>query len=358
MNKTRLIASTGRERTRMGDIPHFAEGLYELMPNTFAWMVPNGSWGETNLGLVRCGDQSVLIDTCWDLHFMREMLSHAAPVLDGAPIRHVINTHADGDHCWGNQLFADQTITSTHASAAQIHQHRPAQLRALQWGASLFQRLPIGNVDTLGRYMGDMLRPYRFNGVNVLAANQTFSGTSSIEVNGVMLRLIEVGPAHTNGDCIVHVPDRHVVYTGDILFVGVTPVAWAGPVSRIVSALQQVQTMQAKVIVPGHGPLATLTDVQLQIDYWDWLQTSLQPMAQTGLSPHQASQQCLQSTRFKHSAFASWLAPERLFTSACTLYREWGVNTQEMKGPLGTLDHFRKQASLAPSPSQSWSAAP
>jgi len=348
MNMARLISGTGRARTRMGEQPHFAEGLYELAPDTFAWMVPNGSWGETNLGLVRCGDQSVLIDTCWDLHFMREMLVHSASVLDASPIGHVINTHADGDHCWGNQLFAGQPITSTQASAAQMHQHPPAQLRALQWGARLFQHLPFGNVDALGRYMGDMLRPYRFKGVKVVAANHTFSGEASIEVNSVVLRLIEVGPAHTDGDCMVHVPDREVVYTGDILFVGVTPVAWAGPVSRIVSALRRLQAMRAKVIVPGHGPLATLADVQMQLDYWDWLQSSLHPMAQAGMSPSMASRHCLQSKVFKDSPFASWLAPERLFTSACTLYREWAVDTHGMAGPLGALDHFRKQASLAP----------
>ncbi len=346
MNAARLISGTGRTRTRMGDVAQFAEGLYELKPDTFAWMVPNGSWGETNLGLVRCGDQTVLIDTCWDLHFMREVLLHAEPVLKDAPIRHVINTHADGDHCWGNQLFADQHITATQASAAQMHQHPPGQMRALQWGSRLFERLPVAHVDALGRYMGDMLRPYRFAGVRVQTPNRTFTGETSLDVNGVRLNLIEVGPAHTDGDCIVHVPERGVVFTGDILFVGVTPVAWAGPVSRVVQALQRVHAMQADVIVPGHGPLASAADLQSQIDYWDWLQTSLHPLAKAGMSPQQASQHCLQSWAFQGSAFAGWLAPERLFTSACTLYREWGHDTHALPGPLGSLDHFRKQASL------------
>ena len=347
MKTARLIAGTGRKQTRMGEVPLFAEGLYELAPDTFAWMVPNGSWGETNLGLLRCGDRSVLIDTCWDLHFMREMLNHAAPVLAHAPVRQVINTHADGDHCWGNQLFADQAITSTQASAKQMHHHTPSQLRALQWGASLFRHLPFGHVDTLGRYMGAMLRPYRFKGVRVQAANRTFSGETSIDVNGVKVCLIEVGPAHTDGDCIVHVPQRGVVYAGDVLFVGVTPVAWSGPVSRIVSALRRIQGIQAEIIVPGHGPLASLADVQLQIDYWDWAQSSLYELAQTGMNPHQATQACLKSRAFKASEFARWLAPERLFTSACTLYREWGLATPSSAGPLGTLDHFRLQASVA-----------
>jgi cyclase len=346
MNAARLIAATGRQRSRMGEVPQFAEGLYELLPDTFAWMVPNGSWGETNLGLVRCGDESVLIDTCWDLHFMREVLAHAAPVLKNAPIRHVINTHTDGDHCWGNQLFADQTITSTAAAAEQIHRHPPAQLRALQWGASLMQHLPVAHVDTLGRYMGDMLRPYRFAGVRVQPAHRTFSGETTLDIHGVTLRLIEVGPAHTDGDCIVHLPERQVVYAGDVLFVGVTPVAWAGPVSRIVAALKLIQSLNVAVIVPGHGPLATLADVQHQIDYWDWLQTTLHPLAQAGMGPQQASEMCLGSPTFKASPFAQWLAPERLFTSACTLYREWGLSTPQLPGPLGALNHFRRQASL------------
>jgi cyclase len=297
---------------------------------------------------VRCGDESVLIDTCWDLHFMREMLTHAAPVLKNAPIRHVINTHTDGDHCWGNQLFADQTITSTAAAAAQVHRHPPAQLRALQWGASLMQHLPVAQVDTLGRYMGDMLRPYRFEGVRVQAAHHTFSGDITLDVNGVTLRLIEVGPAHTDGDCIVHLPERQVVYAGDVLFVGVTPVAWAGPVSRIVAALKLIQSLDVAVIVPGHGPLASRADVQHQIDYWDWLQTALQPMAQAGMDPRQASQLCLASPAFRNAVFAHWLAPERLFTSACTLYREWGLPVGALPGPLGALNHFRLQAGLVP----------
>jgi cyclase len=346
MNHARLVAGTGRTRTRMGERPAFAEGLYELQPDTYAWLVPNGSWGETNLGLVRCGDQSVLIDTCWDLHFMREMLDHAAPVLHGAPIRQVINTHADGDHCWGNQLFADLPITSTRASAAQIHQHPPAQLRALQWGSALFRHLPAAGVDGLGRYMGDMLRPYRFDGVRVLAANRTFSGDTTIEVNGLSLQLMEVGPAHTDGDCIVHIPARGVVYAGDILFVGVTPVAWAGPVSRIVAGLRRVLALQPDVIVPGHGPLAAPADVLAQIGYWEWLQDSLRSQAQSGIPPLEASRQCLGSPAFRAAGFDRWAAPERLFTSACTLYREWGVDVPSWPGPLGALNHFRQQASL------------
>jgi glyoxylase-like metal-dependent hydrolase (beta-lactamase superfamily II) len=43
------------------------------------------------------------------------MLSFVADLVTQAPIDVVINTHADGDHCWGNQLFAGHEIVATHA---------------------------------------------------------------------------------------------------------------------------------------------------------------------------------------------------------------------------------------------------
>jgi cyclase len=110
--------------------------------------------------------------------------------------------------------------------------------------------------------------------------------------------------------------------------------------------LKLIQSLNVAVIVPGHGPLATLADVQHQIDYWDWLQTTLHPLAHGGMGAHQASELCLRSQGFQSSAFAQWLAPERLYTSACTLYREWGLPLPSWPGPLGALNHFRVQASL------------
>ncbi len=330
----------------MGEVPAYAEGLYEVAPDTYAWLVPNGSWGETNLGLVRCGDRSVLIDTCWDLPHMRQMLSVCQPVLNASPIAHVINTHADGDHCWGNQLFAEHPIWATKACVDQMHHHPPRQLRALQLGATLMARVPVGGVDALGRYMGDMLRPYDFRGVEVLPASEVFSGERTLSVNGVDFLLAEVGPGHTDGDCIVHVPERGVVYTGDVLFVGVTPVAWAGPVGHIVDALQKIAALDVSVIVPGHGPLADRADVQAQIQYWLWVQTAVGEAARRGASPLQAARECLGSREFLASPASAWLAPERLFTSACTLYREWGIDVSRWPGAIGALDHFRQQASL------------
>ena len=58
-----------------------------------------------------------------------------------------------------------------------------------------------------------------------------------LRIEGVEVVLAEVGPGHTDGDVIVYVPARRVAFCGDVVFVGSTPVMWAGPVQGLVAAL-------------------------------------------------------------------------------------------------------------------------
>jgi len=342
-----FLTGPRRNLTRFGEVPHYREGLYRVGPSAYAWLVPNGSWGETNLGLVVCGKKSVLIDTCWDLKFTREALDAAADLLRDAPIEFVINTHADGDHCWGNQLFADKPILGTDACVRQFHQHAPRELIALGSAGKHLARLHVAGLSTFGHYLHHMFAPYDFRGLKLTPPNQPFSGQRSLQVDGVELVLLEVGPGHTAGDCLVYVPDQGVVYAADVLFVGVTPVAWSGPIENIISALKRVLALEPRVIVAGHGQLASPADVQHVIDYWEFAQHELWARRQRGMQAHEAARDVVRSSRFADSVFARWDSPERMVTSAYTLYRDWGDTPRLTLGPLRTLATLRQQALLA-----------
>ena len=340
---------TGPERllTRFGERPLFREGLYRVAQDSYAWMVPNGAWGETNIGLLDCKGQSVLIDTCWDLGHTTEMLDAMQTVTADSPISHVINTHADGDHCWGNQLFAEQTIIASQACVDQMHHTSPRAMSALKHAASVSRHFPMRTVSDFGCYMGEMLSPYDFRGVRVKAATQTFVQEKVLRINGVELLLTQVGPGHTDGDIIVFVPERRVAYTGDIVFADSTPVAWAGPVENLVRALQRLLQLDADVLVPGHGPLATRKMVRQQIDYWEFLQEQLYTACLRGVPPQDAARELLLSSRFSSTPFARWGSPERAISSAFTLYRHWGAPPSVLPGKLGILNVLRHQAGLA-----------
>lgn len=335
------------ELTRFGEIPLFREGLYHLKDGCYAWMVPNGSWGETNIGLIDCGGESVLIDTCWDPNLTRSMLSHMQPVLQSSPVEYLINTHGDGDHCWGNQLLAAKPIYATRACAAGMRHYSPASLRALTHTGRVLKRLPLGSLRLFGHYMSGMFAPYDFSEVTLTEPNQTFSGEQTLTVRGREIVMLEVGPGHTDGDAFVWIPDRSVLYAGDVIFTGVTPVMWAGPVENICRALQRVLEMKPAVIVPGHGPLATQMDIQHLLDYWEFLQDNLHPLSTRGMSSYDAACEVAASKSFRQQPFARWDSPERIVTNARNLYREWGIDEPSLPGTLQTMNLFRQQACLA-----------
>jgi glyoxylase-like metal-dependent hydrolase (beta-lactamase superfamily II) len=310
-------------------------------------MVPNGSWGETNIGLIECNGQSVLVDTCWDVKFTREMLRFADPIVRRSPIEYVINTHSDGDHCWGNQLFADKTIIASQACVRRMRHTQPSSLLALKLGGRVLRRLPLFGLHRFGHYMARMFQPYDFAGLRIIEPHEAFSGERVITVKGVEIVITEVGPGRSDGDAIVFVPSERLVYAGDILFVGVTPVMWSGPVQQLLTGLKRLLLLEADVIVPGHGSLATRADVQNVIDYWDFLQTKLHRCFTIGMSPLRAAREVILSRDFRTTAFAHWDSPERIVSNANTLYRHWGASVVSPPGKLGLMNLMRQQAGLA-----------
>jgi glyoxylase-like metal-dependent hydrolase (beta-lactamase superfamily II) len=85
-----------------------------------------------------------------------------------------------------------------------------------------------------------MVAPYDFQEVIPRLPTRTFADELTFDVGGRRVELIQVGPAHTQGDVLVYVPDAKTLYSGDILFIGSTPVMWAGPVENWLAALNRI----------------------------------------------------------------------------------------------------------------------
>lgn len=336
-----------RDTTRFAEAARFREGLYSLHGSAHAWMVPNGAWGETNLGLIIGDGSSVLIDTCWDPALMQEVNNHIAPAIANAPIELVINTHADGDHCWGNQLFHDKQIIGSDACIAQMKHYHPHSLSALKQAGKLLRHIPFAGIDCFGHYMSEMFAPYDFSKVRITLPTHGFQEKKLLRIGGTELVLFNVGPGHTDGDSLVYIPREQVVYAGDILFADCTPVMWSGPVTNLIRALETLRHLDANVIVPGHGRLATNHDVTAAIHYWQFAQDHLYRCYQQSMTPFDAARSILHSPQFLSSPFAHWDSPERLLTNAYALYCEWGARLPQLPEKLNVMNILRQQAMLA-----------
>lgn len=351
MQSFNCISPTSRTQTRFQDIPHYAEGLYELGQNCYAWLVPNGSWGESSAGLIVGDGESLLVDTLWDVEFTQEMLTAMRQVTDEkeAPLKFTVNTHADGDHFWGNELVTDTQIITSQASFDEMKITLPKSMLLLNKIGKLFSTVGKFGVKSLadsGHWMQNMGKPYHFGGVTHTLPTQMFTGEMTLMVGGREVQFIEVGPMHTEGDLMVYVPDAKVLYSGDVLFITSTPVMWAGPLSNWIKALDQILALDVEIIVPGHGPIVDKEGVRQVKAYWEYMDAAIQTGFSAGKSAVQTATDIALSADFAQQFFATWDSPERIMTSTHTQYRHLQGNPKS-PSKMQLINILRHQAILA-----------
>ena len=94
----------------------YSKGLHDLGNGCWAWLLPDGSWGWSNAGLIADGDECLLVDTLFDLKLTAEMLAALRRSVPAAKdIGTLVNTHSNGDHTYGNQLVAGAEIVGSRA---------------------------------------------------------------------------------------------------------------------------------------------------------------------------------------------------------------------------------------------------
>ncbi|MDH3707864.1 MAG: MBL fold metallo-hydrolase, partial [Acidimicrobiia bacterium] len=100
--------------------PAYQTGLVEVADGVHAWLQAGGGWGWSNAGVAVGEGESLLVDTLFDLRLTQTMLDAMAGLTAPAPIRTLVNTHANGDHCYGNELVTDAEIIASEAARAEM----------------------------------------------------------------------------------------------------------------------------------------------------------------------------------------------------------------------------------------------
>ncbi len=311
---------------------NYSLGLHEIGNDCYAYLQPDGGWGYSNAGLVVGNGQSLLVDTLFDLKLTASMLESMKAVTASAPIGTVVNTHANGDHCYGNQLVKDANIVASAATAHEMTEVPPAMLAALN-------KAPGEVGDLFRSFFGD----FEFDGIDLALPTQTFTGQLTVKVGERDIELIEVGPAHTAGDTIAYVPSARTVYTGDILFIGGAPIVWAGPLENWIAACDLINSLDLDVVVPGHGPLTDKAGVSRVREYLSFVLTEASARQEQGMDAFDAAREiCADILGDPNKSFATWKEFGRISVNVDTVYRSKNANH---KSP-DVVEQFRRMAEL------------
>jgi glyoxylase-like metal-dependent hydrolase (beta-lactamase superfamily II) len=306
------------------DIP-YTRGLHRLTEHCHAWLVPDGTWGWSNAGLVTGTDQSLLVDTLFDLPMTQEMLTGLEPVTTDHPIRAVVNTHANGDHWFGNELVAGAEIIASAATGEEMATNGPDLILGLmkQDGA-------------IGRFANHIFEPFTFTGITPTPATRTFTDELTVDVAGTEAQLIQLGPAHTAGDTVVFVPSERVLYAGDLLFIGGTPISWAGPITNWITACDRMLALEPEVVVPGHGPVVDAGGIRQVRDYLSWVHEEATRRHERGMSAEDAMRD------IDLGRFAELDERGRIAQNVLAVYYELDPGLER----VDTLEVFRRIAEL------------
>lgn len=214
---------------------------------------PNGGWFVNNCGWVVGSDATLVIDTFASERRTRQLLQAvtAARLNSGSQATdlRVVLTHAHGDHANGAGLFeaAGATIYASQAAGDELLTHG-------------IQRFPM------------FLAPPPWGDVAVPKGFTALPAVTRFDLGGVVADVTALaGAAHTAGDVIVSLPEQGVLFAGDLIWNGVTPLAISGSVTGWLAELEAVAALQMPTIVPGHGLIGGPELLEGTRRYLEWI---------------------------------------------------------------------------------------
>ena len=265
----------------------------EVSAGVYAYIQPDGTWWINNTGFLT-GPQGVIsIDSCATQRRTQAYLDAIAAVTP-APVRALVNTHHHGDHTFGNCLFP----------AAAIIAHENARTEAIAFGPP--RDLPFWD----GPDWGDLTLDPPF---------VTFADQVTVHAGDLRAQVRYVGTAaHTTNDSIVWLPERSVLFCGDLIFNGGTPFLLMGSVAGAIEVLENVvRPLGARTIVPGHGPVFEgAGPIDATLDYLRFVTDVAARGRHAGLSPLDAARET------GLGRFAAWPDAERIVGNLHRAYAE------------------------------------
>ncbi|MDT9680669.1 MBL fold metallo-hydrolase [Streptomyces sp. TRM76323] len=264
--------------------------LQEVAEDVFAYVQPDGGWCLNNAGLVVSDGCSALVDTA-ATQARAQALKEAVARVSPQPPRLVVNTHSHGDHTFGNHLFADDAVIVAHEGAR-------------------------AEMEATGLHLTGLWPDVPWGEITVTLPDLTFRDRLTLHVGRVRAELVHLGPAHTASDTVVWLPDRRVLYAGDLVMSGATPFCLMGSVAGTIEVMERLRAFGAETIVPGHGPVGGPELLDVTEGYLRRVQELAAEGIAAGVTPLEAARDA------DLGAYADLLDSERLVPNLHRAYAE------------------------------------
>ncbi len=279
---------------------HFTLG--KLSEGVFAAIANDGGWAVCNTGIIDLGDRTLVFDTFVNQDAAEE-LKAAAEQISGRRVDYVLNSHRHGDHVRGNQVFTSAKIVATS---------KTREVMAREW-KKRSERIQREGPEALVREVEDELKSilanpketeadkvlwegylrgilHGFPTLNLTLPEVTFESSMTFHGSERTAESSTYGGGHTESDSFLFLPEESIAFLGDLLFIKYQPYLADGDPEELFRILDKIEALEAKTIVPGHGPVGTPNDIGPMRDYVSSLQRTIDEVQSSGGDVDQAAE--------------------------------------------------------------------
>lgn len=254
----------------------------ELAEGVHGYIQHDGSWWVNNAGIVHDQGQTLLFDTS-ATRLRTDALLNAVNRLATVPPQILVLSHDHSDHSHGASRVHGATMIA-HPSVRTV-----LKRRGIAKTARGFTPIDVGDLE-------------------VRLPDVTFDDRLTVHIGGIECRLIAANePAHSTSDVVCFIPNTGVLFAGDLVFNGVTPLLMSGSVlgfERVLADL--LRPLDATTVLPGHGNITGSEAIDVMLRYCEFVLHIADNAMSRGLSPIDAARHA------DLGEFESWLDPERL----------------------------------------------
>lgn len=278
---------------KQGTTVKISEHVY-LIPDEKVGMVPN-------VGIVVGAKGTMVIDPGMGRPSGEHILAEVGKVTKGGEL-YIVNTHFHPEHTTGEIAFPASAKLLRAAA-----QQQDVDEMGMQWVNVFAKRSQV---------IADVLKGAEFR-----KPTEIFEKEKTVDLGGVRVHILRLGPGHTRGDTVMFVEGDGVLFSGDLAMKGLYP-AFATPQSSgrtWLTSLDEMDRFKAKTVIGAHYPVADGSVVNDYRGYLKALQARVVELKKQGKSADETA--ALAKDEFAKK-YASWDQPARIEPAAKVLYRE------------------------------------
>ena len=279
---------------KAGTTVKISEHVY-LIPDEKVPMVPN-------VGIIVGSRGTLIFDPGMGVRSGEIVLQEARKLTKGRDL-YIANSHFHPEHTTGEIAFPPETRIIRAAA-----QQQDVEEMGLKWVQNFASRSPViaGVLDGFTAFR---------------APAEIFEREKVLDLGGVRVRILRLGPGHTRGDTVVFVEEDRVLFSGDLAMKDLFP-AFATPQSMSrswLTSLDELDALKPRTVIGAHYPVTDASVIGEYREFFRFLQARVTELKREGKSSDETGELLRNEFRLKYPA---WAQPLRVHAAATRIYAE------------------------------------